>query len=149
MNYYKGHPTPYQYTQEGHGLGSILSSIAKTAIPFVKTGARFLGREVLRAGCDVGDDVLSGQTVKQSIRKRVFGQTPQEGSGVKRIKRVYPPKRNRKKKKAGRKQRGRKRQSVARGRRRRGRQPQKAAVKPKKRRKNRKKKKNTPLDIFS
>ena len=81
MHYFRGHPY-IPPNQEGQGLGSILSSIARTAIPFLKTGARFVGREALRAGCDVGDDVLSGQTVKQSIRKRVFGEEPQEGSGV-------------------------------------------------------------------
>ena len=85
--YYKGHFIPIQ--QEGRGLGSILSSIARSALPLVRTGAKFLGRQALRAGCDIGDDVLSGHTVKSSIRKRVFGEeSPQEGSGIKRRRRT-------------------------------------------------------------
>jgi len=84
--YYKGHFIPIH--QEGRGLGSIFSSIARSALPFVKSGAKFLGRQALRAGCDIGDDVLSGHTVKSSIRKRVFGEeAPQEGSGIKRRRR--------------------------------------------------------------
>jgi|SRR5277367_3237244 len=94
--YYKGHFIPIQ--QEGRGLGSILSSIARSALPLVRTGAKFLGRQALRAGCDIGDDVLSGHTVKSSIRKRVFGEeSPQEGSGIKRRRRTrkHAPRRRR------------------------------------------------------
>src|SRR5277367_1051528 len=86
--YYKGHFIPI--SQEGRGLGSILSSIARSALPLVRSGAKFLGRQALRTGCGIGDDVLSGHSVKSSIRKRVLGEEPlpQEGSGVKRRRRV-------------------------------------------------------------
>ena len=94
--YYKGHYIPFQ--QEGRGLGSILSSIARSALPLVKSGAKFLGRQALRAGCDIGDDVLSGHTVRSSIRKRVLGEdSPQEGSGVKRRRRARKPKKSKRK----------------------------------------------------
>src|SRR5687768_2874062 len=94
MHYFRGHP--YPINQDGHGLGSILSSIARSAIPLVKSGARFIGRQVLNRACDVGRDVIDGQNVGASVRKRVFGE-PQEGSSVKRRRRVKG-KRSKKKK---------------------------------------------------
>src|SRR5277367_4157649 len=86
MQYFRGHPyIPPPSGQEGHGLGSILSSIARTAIPFLKPIARSIGRTVLDKGCEVGRDVIEGQNLKSSFKQRVFGQDPpQEGSGRKR-----------------------------------------------------------------
>src|SRR5277367_3038079 len=88
MRYFRGHPYVPPSSQEGHGLGSILSSIARTAIPFLKPIAKTIGRTVLDKGCEVGRDVIEGQNLKTSFRKRVFGQNPpQEGSGGKRRRR--------------------------------------------------------------
>src|SRR5277367_6177994 len=86
MQYFRGHPyIPPPSGQEGHGLGSILSSIARTAIPFLKPIARSIGRTVLDKGCEVGRDVIEGQNLKSSFKQRVFGQDPpQEGSGRRR-----------------------------------------------------------------
>src|SRR5277367_2421514 len=89
MQYFRGHPyIPPPSGQEGHGLGSILSSIARTAIPFLKPIARSIGRTVLDKGCEVGRDVIEGQNLKSSFKQRVFGQDPpQEGSGRRKRKR--------------------------------------------------------------
>jgi len=103
MQYFRGHPyIPPPSGQEGHGLGSILSSIARTAIPFLKPIARSIGRTVLDKGCEVGRDVIEGQNLKSSFKQRVFGQDPpQEGSGRRKRKRQAsrrkPAKKRRKK----------------------------------------------------
>src|SRR5277367_4547891 len=101
MQYFRGHPyIPPPSGQEGHGLGSILSSIARTAIPFLKPIARSIGRTVLDKGCEVGRDVIEGQNLKSSFKQRVFGQDPpQEGSGRRKRKRQERRRKPAKKKK--------------------------------------------------
>src|SRR5277367_1574773 len=101
MQYFRGHPyIPPPSGQEGHGLGSILSSIARTAIPFLKPIARSIGRTVLDKGCEVGRDVIEGQNLKSSFKQRVFGQDPpQEGSGRRKRKRQASRRKPAKKKK--------------------------------------------------
>lgn len=56
--------------QRGYGLGSILSGVFRTAIPFLKRGAKALGKEALRTGVNIGQDVLSGQKFKTAARRR-------------------------------------------------------------------------------
>ena|SRR5277367_4338084 len=119
MQYFRGHPyIPPPSGQEGHGLGSILSSIARTAIPFLKPIARSIGRTVLDKGCEVGRDVIEGQNLKSSFKQRVFGQDPpQEGSGRRRRKRKRQAVKAKKRKPVKRKKRKsvkRKRKSVKR-----------------------------------
>jgi hypothetical protein len=80
-HYQSGGSLPYfaGYPQYGHGIGSLFGSLARTALPLLKRNAGFIGKQVLNAACDVGNDVLDGHTVKSSINKRVFGE--QGGSG--------------------------------------------------------------------
>jgi len=88
--------------QRGYGLGSFFSSLARRALPFLKQGARTLGRAVLKTGVNVAQDVLAGKNLKQSARSRI-GQsaqslkeqalnqlTGQRGSGQKSLKRKKP-----------------------------------------------------------
>ena len=56
--------------QRGYGLGSILSGVFRTAIPFLKRGAKALGKEALRTGVNIGQDVLSGQNLRTAARQR-------------------------------------------------------------------------------
>ena len=56
--------------QRGYGIGSILSGVLRTAIPFLKSGAKALGKEALRTGVAIGQDVLSRQKLKTAAKRR-------------------------------------------------------------------------------
>lgn len=56
--------------QYGNGLGNLLGGLFRSAIPLLKKGATALGKTALQAGADIVDDVLSGQNVKSSVKKR-------------------------------------------------------------------------------
>ena len=58
-------------TQRGHGLGSILSSLFRRILPFVKSGAKFLAPRVLKAGMQITDDVVAGKSFKESAKERI------------------------------------------------------------------------------
>ena len=57
--------------QQGYGLGNIFSSIAKTVLPLVKSGAKAVGKEVLRSGVGFASDLLGGKNAKQAAIDRV------------------------------------------------------------------------------
>ena len=57
--------------QKGYGLGNIFSSIAKTVLPLVKSGAKAIGKEVLRSGAGFASDLLAGKNAKQAAVNRV------------------------------------------------------------------------------
>lgn len=57
--------------QRGHGLGSILGSLFKSAAPLLKKGAKALGKEALKTGMHVAADALEGRNVKESLKSRV------------------------------------------------------------------------------
>ena len=52
--------------QQVYGLENIFSSIAKTVLSLVKSGAKTIGRQVLHSGVGFASDVLSGKNVKQA-----------------------------------------------------------------------------------
>jgi hypothetical protein len=84
MSYYRQESMPYYIGakyQEGHGLGSVLSSIGKVAIPWIKHGVKYLGEEVVDKGCGIAKDVLAGRRASEAFNERLFGQ---RGSGYKR-----------------------------------------------------------------
>ena len=56
--------------QRGYGIGSVLSGMFRAAVPFLRRGAQTLGKEALRTGITIGQDVLSGRKLKQSARQR-------------------------------------------------------------------------------
>lgn len=56
--------------QKGYGLGSVLTSLLKTAIPTLKQGAKALAKTALKTGLQVAQDGLAGQNIKRSINKR-------------------------------------------------------------------------------
>jgi hypothetical protein len=86
MPYYQGSPG-----QRGHGLGSVLSGLFRSAMPMIKRGLAFFGRQALKTGLEVANDVAEGQSFGNSARRRVpeginrfvssAGFTPQSGSG--------------------------------------------------------------------
>ena len=83
--------------QRGHGLGSILSGFFRSAWPLIQTGAKAFGKQVLRTGLQIANDVAEGQKFKESSRRRIpegikaFASSNdfnmQSGSGKKRRKR--------------------------------------------------------------
>jgi hypothetical protein len=91
-------------TQRGHGLGSILSGFFRSAWPLIQTGAKAFGKQVLRTGLQIANDVSEGRNFKESSRRRIpegikaFASSndfnAQSGSGRKR--RKIPAKRKNK-----------------------------------------------------
>lgn len=85
-------------TQRGHGLGSILSGFFRSAWPLIQTGAKAFGKQILRTGLQIANDVAEGHEFKESSRKRIpegikaFATSndfnTQSGSGRKRLKRT-------------------------------------------------------------
>ena len=75
-NYYinqAGHGIPvYRGSgiQRGHGLGSILGGLLRSAAPLMKSAAKTIGREALNFGVGLAKDALSGEDVKTSAEKR-------------------------------------------------------------------------------
>lgn len=56
--------------QRGYGLGNILASAFRSAMPLFKRGAQFLGRKFLDTGAKVVSDVASGIPLKASLTTR-------------------------------------------------------------------------------
>ena len=84
-----GRGLPYfagAHYQRGHGLGSILGGLFRSAIPLVKPlvkqGVRTMGREALKAGVGVVGDVLQGRNIKQSAGRRLKAAA---GNTLKRV----------------------------------------------------------------
>ena len=85
--------------QRGHGLGSILSGFFRSAVPFLKRGLKFLGKQALRTGAEIATDVADGKDFAESTRQRVGARVnqfmpsliPQSGSGIYPINSFPPP----------------------------------------------------------
>ena len=80
--------------QRGHGLGSILSGLFRSAVPLIRRGLAFFGKQALKTGAQIANDVAEGQSFHESTKKRVSerineyvpGLIPQSGSGIRRTK---------------------------------------------------------------
>jgi len=57
--------------QRGHGLGSILSGFFRSAWPLIQTGAKAFGKQVLRTGLQIANDVSEGHNFKDSSKRRI------------------------------------------------------------------------------
>lgn len=61
--------TPYQ---RGHGIGSFLGGLFRRVLPFLKSGAKAVGKEALKSGLNIAHDVLDhGVTLKEAARDRL------------------------------------------------------------------------------
>lgn len=62
----------YQGTvlQRGHGIGGFFAKLFRSAMPFLISGAKTVGKEALRTGTMVANDVLSGESLKSSLKTR-------------------------------------------------------------------------------
>ena len=77
--------------QRGHGLGSMISGWFRNALPIIKRGLAFFGKQALKTGLEVANDVAEGGTFADSARRRLpdginrfvstVGPTLQSGSG--------------------------------------------------------------------
>ena len=56
--------------QQGYGLGSMLKGLFRWAVPHLTSGAKAVGRQALKEGLGVTQDVMNGQSVGNSVRKR-------------------------------------------------------------------------------
>jgi hypothetical protein len=57
--------------QRGHGLGSILSGFFRSAWPLIQTGAKAFGKQILRTGLQIANDVSDGNNFKDSSLRRI------------------------------------------------------------------------------
>ena len=75
-NYYLfqvGHGMPYfngARIQQGYGLGNLFSSIAKSVLLLVKSGAKAVRKQILQSGIDFASNVLNGKNAKQAAIDR-------------------------------------------------------------------------------
>ena len=53
--------------QRGYGIGRISKSLARYAIPLFKQSAKVVGKRALQAATEVGQDVLRGKNVGESV----------------------------------------------------------------------------------
>ena len=56
--------------QRGYGIGGIFKSLARFAIPLFKQSAKAVGKRALKAATKVGQDVLEGKNVTESVKAR-------------------------------------------------------------------------------
>jgi len=87
--------------QRGHGLGSMLSGLFRSAVPMIKRGLATFGKHALKTGLEIASDVADGSSFKDSAKARILpGIIPgikrfaeqeifsnQSGSGKRRSKR--------------------------------------------------------------
>ena len=52
--------------QRGHGLGSMISGFFRRAFPFIFSGAEALGKQALKTGVNIANDVIDGKSLKES-----------------------------------------------------------------------------------
>lgn len=55
----------------GNGIGSVFSGLFRSALPLIKKGAVNVGKRLLKEGVGVLGDVASGQSFKESTKKRI------------------------------------------------------------------------------
>lgn len=97
-NYFKnqnGYGLPYfagARLQRGHGIGGLFKSLGAALLPVLKSGGKFLGKQLLSTGAKVASDVLKGRNVGASLRRRgKEGLRQTLTSATRAIKRKGPP----------------------------------------------------------
>lgn len=56
--------------QRGHGLGSFLGGLMRSALPLLKPVAKAVGHEAINFGLGVAKDALAGKRIKASMKRR-------------------------------------------------------------------------------
>ena len=57
--------------QRGHGIGSVLSGLFRSAMPMLKRGLATFGKHALKTGLEIAGDVAEGKSFKESARERI------------------------------------------------------------------------------
>jgi len=57
--------------QRGHGLGCMLSCLFRSAMSMIKRGLQFFGKHALKTGLKVANDVVEGQSFRNSAQRRI------------------------------------------------------------------------------
>ena len=112
-SYYKnqvgGVIPPYVGTryQRGGGLGSILGSLGRVAIPLLKKSGSGVAKQALHTGVRLAGDILAGKNAKKAVKARAvesgkelvnkFLKAQQKGSS-RTLQVIFPPKKKRKRK---------------------------------------------------
>jgi len=68
--------------QRGHGLGSMLSGLFRSAVPMIKRGIATFGKHALKTGLEIASDVADGASFKDSAKARIL---PSILPGIKRF----------------------------------------------------------------
>ena len=68
--------------QRGHGLGSMLRGLFRSAVPMLKRGLATFGKHALKTGLEIAGDVSEGKSFKDSARDRIV---PTILPGIKRF----------------------------------------------------------------
>lgn len=55
--------------QRGHGIGSVLGGLFRSAVPMLKRGLANFGRHALKAGLDIANDVVEGGDFRESAKR--------------------------------------------------------------------------------
>jgi len=59
-----------QLYQRGHGIGNVLASAARFALPLVREGAQYIGKKALETGAKIFNDVSKGTPLSQAVKRR-------------------------------------------------------------------------------
>ena len=57
--------------QRGHGLGNILRSLTKFALPFLKKGAKAVGKQAMKTGMNIAQEAMLGHNVKKAAKRHL------------------------------------------------------------------------------
>jgi len=61
--------------QRGHGIGSFLGGLFRKILPYLGKGARAIGKEALRAGINVIEDVENNPPLKEAMKTHSGNRT--------------------------------------------------------------------------
>ncbi|GFX97562.1 uncharacterized protein F54H12.2 [Trichonephila clavipes] len=65
LSYYQS-----QSFQKGYGIGGWFKRLFRSALPFLSRGAKSVGKEVLRTGAQIANDLLEGRNLQESAKER-------------------------------------------------------------------------------
>ena len=68
--------------QRGRGLGNIFGALARSAAPLLKRGAIALGKQLFKTGGRVVSDLVSGNNLKSSLKRRAKESVQDLGASI-------------------------------------------------------------------
>lgn len=57
--------------QRGHGIGSFLGGLFRTIMPLLRSGAKTVGKEILKSSAGFLGDLAANAPIKESLRNRL------------------------------------------------------------------------------